>query len=116
MFNSPSLQEITVQELAQQITVNGDNLQLIDVREPQEISLATIPGFTVLPLSQFAQWSSNITTYFDINAETIVLCHHGIRSAQMCQWLADRGFTNLKNVSGGIDAYSRKVDRNIPRY
>ena len=116
MFNSPSLQEITVQELAQQITVNGDNLQLIDVREPQEISLATIPGFTILPLSQFAQWSSNITTYFDINAETIVLCHHGIRSAQMCQWLAYQGFTNIKNVSGGIDAYSRKVDRNIPRY
>ena len=116
MFYSPSFPEITVQELAQQIAENSDSLQLIDVREPEEVALATIPGFTVLPLSQFAQWSSTITTQFNIEAETIVLCHHGIRSAQMCQWLASQGFTNVKNVSGGIDAYSIRVDRSIPRY
>ena len=111
-----SLPEITVRELAQQIAENCESLQLIDVREPEEISLAFIEGFTILPLSQFARWSETINTRFDPEAETIVLCHHGIRSAQMCQWLLSQGFSNVKNVSGGIDAYSVMVDRTIPRY
>jgi rhodanese-related sulfurtransferase len=44
------------------------------------------------------------------------MCHHGIRSAQMCQWLMNQGFTNVKNVAGGIDAYSILVDHSIPQY
>lgn len=116
MFDSSSLMEITVRELAQQITDFPDSLQLIDVREPEEVSIAAIPGFTVLPLSQFSSWGNNIIPRFDLEVETIVLCHHGIRSAQMCQWLTSQGFTNVKNVSGGIDAYSMMVDCNIPRY
>ncbi len=48
--------------------------------------------------------------------ETLVLCHHGIRSAQMCQWLVDQGFTNVKNIMGGIDAYSILVDPSVPQY
>ena len=112
-YSSP---EITVRELARQIAENAESLQLIDVREPEETSLAFIEGFTILPLSQFSQWSETITTRFDPEAETIVLCHHGIRSAQMCQWLLSQGFSNVKNVAGGIDAYSVMVDRNIPRY
>jgi rhodanese-related sulfurtransferase len=115
MFYS-SLSEITVQELAQQIAEGADSLQLIDVREPEEVSIAVIPGFTILPLSQFADWSNEITARFAPEVETIVLCHHGIRSAQMCQWLIAQGFTNVKNVSGGIDAYSVMIDCSIPRY
>ncbi|MHC5832212.1 MAG: rhodanese-like domain-containing protein, partial [Nostoc sp.] len=42
--------------------------------------------------------------------------HHGIRSAQMCQWLIAQGFTNVQNISGGIDAYSLLVDPSIPQY
>ncbi|MEO0377612.1 MAG: rhodanese-related sulfurtransferase, partial [Cyanobacteria bacterium P01_A01_bin.17] len=42
--------------------------------------------------------------------------HHGLRSAQMCQWLMRQGFTDVKNVAGGIDAYTRKVDPTLPRY
>jgi rhodanese-related sulfurtransferase len=80
------------------------------------VALAAIDGFTMLPLSQFAQWSGEIKTRFNPEAETIVICHHGIRSAQMCQWLLTNGFTQVKNVAGGIDAYSVVVDPNIPRY
>jgi rhodanese-related sulfurtransferase len=47
---------------------------------------------------------------------SIVICHHGIRSAQLCQWLAMKGFSNVQNVMGGIDAYSRMVDPTINRY
>lgn len=111
-----SLPEINPQELATLLAENDDNLQLIDVREPSEVAIASLPNFTILPLSQFEQWSSKINTELDSQKETIVMCHHGMRSAQMCQWLINNGFTNVKNLSGGIDAYSLTVDSTIPRY
>ncbi|NEO29985.1 MAG: rhodanese-related sulfurtransferase [Symploca sp. SIO3C6] len=111
-----SIPEISVEELAQKIAHSPDTLQLIDVREVQEVEIAHLEGFDILPLSEFAQWSSKIATRFDQDTETLVICHHGVRSAQMCQWLASQGFTNVKNIAGGIDAYSLLIDENIPRY
>ncbi|MEG4506345.1 rhodanese-like domain-containing protein [Microcoleus sp. F6_B4] len=109
--------QITVEELARQLAeTNAEKLQLVDVREPYEIELAALPGFVAFPLSEFAQWSGEIDDLLDRDTETLVLCHHGVRSAQMCHWLAERGFTNVKNIVGGIDAYSLAVDRTIPRY
>lgn len=118
-FAAPQFAQIDVEELAQRLETleNQDGqLQLIDVREPQEVAIASINGFTNLPLSEFANWSDTIHVQFDANAETLVLCHHGIRSAQMCQWLVSQGFTNVKNISGGIAAYSMNVDPSIPQY
>lgn len=111
-----SIPEISVEELADYLAQPNANLQLIDVREPQEVEIAYIEGFKVLPLSEYAQWSEEILSRFQTEAETLVLCHHGMRSAQMCQWLRNQGFTNVKNIAGGIDAYSLLVDRSIPRY
>jgi rhodanese-related sulfurtransferase len=111
-----SIPEISVHELAVLLGNNDPNLQLIDVREPDEIAIAFVEGFSVLPLSQYQEWSPNIATQFNPAAETLVMCHHGMRSFQMCQWLQSQGFTNVKNVNGGIDAYSTLVDPNIPRY
>lgn len=91
-------------------------MQFIDVREIQEVEIASLPRFENLPLSEFAEWSDQISLRFDPHQETMVLCHHGLRSAQMCQWLIRQGFTNVKNISGGIDAYTRKVDPTLPRY
>lgn len=108
--------QISVEELAQRLVTNDANIQLIDVREPQELALAKINGFMNLPLSEFTQWSEQIPTLLNPDAETLVLCHHGMRSAQMCQWLMAQGFTNVKNIVGGIDAYSLLVDRSIPQY
>lgn len=101
--------------LAKRLTA-GDMLQLIDVREPEEVAIAAVQGFEILPLSQFAEWSSQIHSRFEADKETIVMCHHGIRSAQMCYWLAQNGFTRLKNLEGGIDAYAAMVDPLINRY
>lgn len=111
-----SIPEISVEELALRLTDRDESLQLIDVREVDEVEFASLTGFQVLPLSQFAQWEKLIVTQFAPEAETIVLCHHGMRSAQMCQWLINQGFTNVKNVTGGIDAYSRQIDPSIPCY
>ncbi|HIK14983.1 MAG TPA: rhodanese-related sulfurtransferase [Leptolyngbyaceae cyanobacterium M33_DOE_097] len=113
---SSDLPHITVQQLAERLSASLDDVQLIDVREPYEIELAQIAGFKNYPLSAFEHWGSHISTELDPHAETLVLCHHGMRSAQMCQWLINQGFTNVKNISGGIDAYSIKVDPETPRY
>ncbi|MGD1905136.1 MAG: rhodanese-like domain-containing protein [Leptolyngbyaceae cyanobacterium] len=116
MASPPPFQEIDVQALAETMATASESVQLIDVREPQELAMAEIAGFTNLPLSQFADWQAQIHSQFEADQETIVLCHHGMRSAQMCQWLAGQGFTQVKNVVGGIDAYSLKVDASVPRY
>jgi len=114
-FSQP-IREITVEELATRLKTSTSELQLLDVREPLEVQMASIAGFEVLPLSRFEEWSANIHYRFDKDAETIVMCHHGIRSAQMCQWLIEQGFTKVKNLAGGIDAYSILVDETVPRY
>ncbi|MEB3356860.1 MAG: rhodanese-like domain-containing protein [Synechococcales bacterium] len=111
-----SIAQIEVEEFSERIQQSPDALQLIDVREPDEWAIAHLDGFTNLPLSQFAQWGGQIQSQFDPHAETIVMCHHGIRSAQMCQWLMNQGFTNVKNLAGGIDAYAVRVDSSLSRY
>jgi rhodanese-related sulfurtransferase len=107
---------ISVQELASRLTAPGDRPQLIDVREPEELAIAKLEGFLNFPLSQFSQWSESIHAQLDPQAETIVLCHHGVRSAQMCHWLLQQGFKQVKNVTGGIEAYAVAVDATVPRY
>ncbi len=113
-FNQP-ISQISVAELASRMA-EADRLQLIDVREPEELAIARVEGFTNLPLSQFGEWSGQILTQFDPEIETIVMCHHGVRSAQMCHWLLQQGFTYVKNVAGGIEAYSTSVDPSVPHY
>ncbi|NJM96183.1 MAG: rhodanese [Phormidesmis sp. RL_2_1] len=111
-----AIAETDVETLAQRLASDLETIQLIDVREPHEIDVASIPNFINLPLSQFPAWSPTISTQLDPKAETIVMCHLGMRSAQMCQWLMQQGFTNVKNLTGGIDAYSRKIDPSVPIY
>jgi len=112
----PSIPEISVEELAIRLNNQEPDLQLIDARELYEVEIAALERFEILPLSSHAEWSTNITTRFNPQYETLVICHHGVRSASMCQWLQSIGFINVKNIVGGIDAYSLSVDRNVPRY
>jgi rhodanese-related sulfurtransferase len=114
-MNKPIL-EISVQELALRLSDRKPDLQLIDVREPHEVAIAHLEGFDVLPLSDFANWSETIQSRYQSDLETLVICHHGMRSDRMCQWLRNIGFSNVKNIIGGIDAYSLFVDPKISRY
>jgi len=111
-----SIPEIDVNQLAVLLADSDPDLQLIDVRERGEIAIAQIPGFDFYPLSEFEQWSDKILSKLKPEAKTVVICHHGMRSAQLCQWLSMRGFNQVQNVMGGIDAYSRFVDSSIRRY
>lgn len=111
-----SIPEISVEELAEKLANQDETLQLIDVRERNEAKIACLKGFALLPLTEFSEWSEQLIVSLNPEAETLVMCHHGMRSAQMCQWLIQNGFTNVKNVAGGIDAYSYLVDPSIYRY
>ena len=111
-----SVPEIDVNQLAMRLAESDPSLQLIDVRERGEVAIAQIEGFDVYPLSEFERWSAEILASLEPEAETIVMCHHGMRSAQLCQWLITRGFSKVHNLTGGIDAYSRLVDSAIARY
>ena len=110
------IDQIDVQTFAERQRAEVGPVQLIDVREPQEVAIAALPNFLVLPLSQYADWADRVITELDPTVETIVMCHHGMRSAQMCQWLQRQGFENVKNLAGGIDAYACSVDPSLPRY
>lgn len=88
--------------------------RLIDVREPDEWALARIPGAELLPLSQWPAIALEKLT--DPAAALLLHCHHGVRSANAAAFLIERGFTNVTNLAGGIDAWSCEVDPAVPRY
>ncbi|KAE9614870.1 hypothetical protein Lal_00036015 [Lupinus albus] len=112
------LQEIQPDELHVKIQDPNflEEAQLIDVREPGEVAKASLPGFKVLPLQQFGSWAPEITTKFDPQKDTYVMCHHGVRSLQVAKWLQSQGFRKVYNLSGGIHAYSVQVDPSVPTY
>ncbi|MEB3293312.1 MAG: rhodanese-like domain-containing protein [Synechococcales bacterium] len=115
-MSQPQLIQVSVEELAEKLANSSEPLQLVDVREPDELAIAALPGFINLPLSQYGVWAEDIHNRLDAQQETWVLCHHGMRSAQMCQWLMGQGFSNVKNISGGIHAYAVQVDSQVPQY
>jgi len=90
----------------------GDELLLVDVREPEEYELARVEGARLLPLSLFNEWAPSL----DRERETVFICHHGIRSAQVCAFLSRQGFTRIYNLAGGIDRWSKEIDPSVPRY
>lgn len=108
----PSYGTITVEELKARQDA-GETPRLIDVREAHEYAHAKIDGAELRPLGRIMQWSQELS---DKDEEIVLHCHHGMRSDRACQFLAAQGFSNLKNLIGGIDDWSLKVDPNVPRY
>ncbi len=102
---------ITVQELKQRLDA-GDKIVLVDVREPWEYSMAKIEGAMLIPLGTIPQSLDKL----DRNAEIVCHCHHGMRSADAMAFLHQQGFKSVKNLVGGIDAWSVHIDPNVPRY
>lgn len=105
------MSEISVEQLAQW-RASGKNFVLLDVREPFELDAASLPQTLHIPMRQIPQRLNEIGRAVPI----AVLCHHGGRSARVAQFLAMQGFADVYNVTGGIDAYAKRVDTSIPRY
>ncbi len=90
----------------------GENVLILDVREPFEIALAPFPGAMHIPMGDIP----SRLTELDPDRETVVVCHHGVRSAQVAMYLAQMGFERVLNLAGGIDAWSEDADPSTPRY
>ena len=109
-----SYASISPAELAERMK-NGEPVNLIDVREPIEYEIAHIEGAQLFPLSCFQEQAEDIAA-LEPETEIVVMCHHGVRSAQVCRYLMQNGFERVFNLDGGIDAWSTEVDREVPRY
>lgn len=106
------MEEITATELKQRLD-NGDDIQIIDVREQDEYNTARMPDTKLIPLGQVVQRMDEI----DSSRETVVHCKGGVRSARAIEALTRAGFTGkLINLKGGITAWSNEVDPNVPKY
>jgi adenylyltransferase/sulfurtransferase len=103
--------EIDPRDLAKKIE-RGEDIFLLDVRSPDEYEISRLDGATLLPLPQLLEGVSRL----DSAKEIVVHCHKGMRSAQAVNFLRGIGFTKVKNLRGGIDAWSVEVDASIPRY
>ncbi|HKB84973.1 MAG TPA: rhodanese-like domain-containing protein [Ignavibacteriaceae bacterium] len=95
-----------------QMLENNNSARLIDVREEWEHKIAHIENSKLMPMSNFMQHINELGN----DDELIIYCHTGVRSANVCRFLAEKGFKNLINLKGGIEAWSVEVDPSIPRY
>jgi len=102
--------QITVKELKQRLDA-GEDVQLIDVREPYEYQIAQIGG-KLIPQNDVAQRLGEI----DASREVVVHCKSGGRSQRIAEFLKQAGYAKIVNVAGGITAWSDEIDPKVPKY
>ncbi len=98
--------EINIDQF-KEIRDNGNNVVVLDVREYHEYDICNIEGSVLIPLGEIADRIDELSE----DDEIIVHCHHGGRSMKATQFLKDKGFKNVKNLAGGIDAWAEKYDQ-----
>jgi sulfur-carrier protein adenylyltransferase/sulfurtransferase len=103
--------QMDVAELKAKID-RGDRFVLLDVREPHEYRICSIPGSVPLPLGELAKRVGEL----DPAAEIVVHCRSGVRSAKAAEFLKKAGFAKVSNLTGGILAWSDKIDPRVPKY
>ena len=103
--------EITALELERERTRRPD-LVLVDVREPREAEIAHIAGARLIPLRELPGRLAELPA----SAAIVTHCHHGPRSLKAREILKGAGFANVRSLAGGIDAWAREVDPEVPRY
>ena len=103
--------DITAADLAVQMK-SGNQLKIIDVREPHELEISQLPGAELIPLGLLASRMSEL----DSSEEIVLMCKAGTRSTRALEILHSAGFRKMKNLKGGINAWAREVDSNLPIY
>ncbi len=104
--------EWTPEQLRHRLTEQGPAPLILDVREPWEYALAHLPGARLVPMGEIAAQVDTLPR----DREIVVVCHHGIRSRIVAAWLEKQGFGKVINLTGGLDAWSLRVDPALPRY
>jgi sulfur-carrier protein adenylyltransferase/sulfurtransferase len=103
--------DMTVEELKRRLDA-GEEITILDVRTPQEHSIARIEGSVLIPLQELRDRLGEL----DMASTIVAHCHHGMRSAQAVGFLRQMGFDRAINLTGGINAWSQEVDPKVPRY
>ncbi|MDX9768396.1 MAG: rhodanese-like domain-containing protein [Ectothiorhodospiraceae bacterium] len=106
------MRHLRPRELQQHLEQAKESPLLLDVREPWEYQTVRLEGSVLVPMR-------TVPTAMDAWAherQIVVICHHGVRSRQVAHYLEMNGFTDVINLSGGIDAWAREVDPSMPLY
>ena len=106
------MREFSPRELKKHLAATDTDPLLLDVREPWEYRICHLEGSQLIPMGQLA----GALNALDPNRETVVICHHGIRSRQVARYLDYQGFANVINLNGGVEAWARYVDLDMPTY
>ncbi|MCG6966826.1 MAG: sulfurtransferase [Chromatiaceae bacterium] len=106
------MRDLSATELHDHLADNASDPLLLDVREPWEFRICHIDGSQLVPMGQLPAALNAL----DRDRETIVICHHGVRSRQVAMYLDYQGFSRVINLAGGLDAWARDVDRQMPTY
>jgi len=105
------MNEISVTELKRRHDA-GEDLMLLDVREPDELEIASIPWATVIPVAEIPARMDELPR----DKPIVVMCHAGGRSTRVTQFLEANGYDNASNLTGGITAWSAQIDPSVPTY
>jgi rhodanese-related sulfurtransferase len=104
--------EITAEQVKKKID-SREGFSLIDVREPWEFERAWIEGAKLMPMGEVP---SRAHQELDPEDHIVVICHHGVRSMNVTAWLRQQGFEKAQSMRGGIDAWARMIDSQVPTY
>ena len=105
--------QISVEDVSARLKA-GEPSYLVDVRQPNEYEYCHLPGSVLIPLSELASRIDEVEP--PEGAQVVVYCHHGVRSLSGAAILQQAGFPNAASMSGGIDAWSLRIDPSVPRY
>ena len=105
--------EIAPRAVADRLRSGEPGLILLDVREPWEYEASQIEGSKHIPMGDVP---SRAQQELDPDEHIVVLCHHGVRSLTVTNWLRQQGYENVQSMRGGIDGWARTVDPKVPLY
>jgi adenylyltransferase/sulfurtransferase len=108
--DNPKIPTISVEELKQRKDA-GEDVFVLDVREPHEYQICNINGY-LIPLNDLPKRVSEL----DSSREIVAHCRSGVRSAKAVEFLRQAGFTKVRNLMGGILAWAEKIDPTMPKY
>ncbi len=118
-MNAYNVPEISAQELAEKLKA-GEKFTIVDVRETWEIESASIQDerVAVVPMSQVSVegLAAFPEAARDFQAEYVVMCHHGVRSANVAAWMHQQGWQNVVSLRGGIAEYAEEIDPSVGMY
>ncbi len=106
------VQDLSVLEVSDRLKRGDENFIVVDVREPWEIAIASVPGTLNIAMNSMPAHIGELPQ----DKEIAVLCHHGNRSRRVAEFLERSGFEKVYNIAGGIAAWSHSIDPTIPQY